>query len=67
MSDREKALEVLREKSLQCKAERRLRSARAPIEEKIERLIQLQKLANEVRRAAGRPLKRVWGHAETEG
>lgn len=67
MSDREKSLEVLREKSLRCKAERRLWSAREPIEKKIERLIQLQKMANEVRRAAGRPLRRVWGDAEVDG
>ncbi len=67
MSDREKSLEVLRENSLQRKAERRLWSAREPIERKIERLIQLQKMANEVRRAAGRPVRRVWGNAEGEG
>jgi hypothetical protein len=67
MSDREKSLEVLREKSLQCKAERRLGLAREPIEKKIERLIQLQKMANEVRQAAGRPVRRVWGNAEVEG
>ena len=66
MSDREKSLEVLREKSLQCKAERRLWLAREPIEKKIERLIQLQKIANEVRQAAGRPVRRVWGNAEPE-
>ena len=61
MDDREKSLEVLTEKSLQCKAERRYLLAREPIEKKIERLIQLQKMANEVRQAAGRPVRRVWG------
>lgn len=61
MSDREEALEVLIKKSLQCKAERRVLLAREPIEKKIERLIQLQKMANEVRQAAGRPVRRVWG------
>ena len=61
MSDREEALEVLIKKSLQCKAEGRVLLAREPIEKKIERLIQLQKMANEVRQAAGRPVRRVWG------
>jgi len=61
MDDREKSLEVLTEKSLQCKTERRYLLAREPIEKKIERLIQLQKMANEVRQAAGRPVRRVWG------
>lgn len=67
MSDREKELEILRERSLQCKAERRRSLAREPIEKKVDRLIQLQKLANEVRLAAGRPLKRVWDNGETAG
>lgn len=61
MSGREKSLEILTKKSLQGKTERRLLLAREPIEKKIERLIQLQKMANEVRQAAGRPVRRVWG------
>ena len=38
----------------------RREAARLPIEEKLRILVELQKRANEVRRAAGRPEMFVW-------
>ena len=44
----------------QGKARSRKIAAALPIEEKLRRLVAMQKRANEIRAAAGRPLMRVW-------
>lgn len=38
----------------------RLAAAALPIEEKLRRLVAMQRRANEVRRSVGRPTMRVW-------
>ena len=47
-------------RALKAKDELRTELAALPIEEKIRILIRMQKRANEIRKATGRPLKRVW-------
>lgn len=42
------------------KRQRRLDLARLPIEKKLETLLDLQRMANDARRAAGRPLQAEW-------
>lgn len=44
----------------QAKARSRKLAAAFPIEEKLQRLVAMQKRANEIRAASARPLMRVW-------
>jgi hypothetical protein len=43
-----------------AKQRRRRELARLPIEEKIRMLVEMQKVANDIRAATGRPNRRVW-------
>ena len=52
---REIAEEIFRRKRVACRA-----AAQLPIEEKLRILVEMQKRANEVRRATGRPEMFVW-------
>ena len=48
------------EKIFDGKTRSRKAAAALPIEEKLRRLVVMQRRANEIRRHAGRPLMRVW-------
>jgi len=50
----------LLQKALREKALWRLERARLPMAEKVRALIRMQTMANEIRLAAGRPLRTVW-------
>jgi len=43
-----------------AKVRSRKLAATLPIEEKLRRLVAMQQRANEIRKNAGRPLRRVW-------
>jgi len=58
--DRYARLRELAEEAFRQKAQRRKELAALPIEEKVRILVELQKRANEVRRATGRPEMYVW-------
>jgi len=53
-------LRDIAEEIFRRKSNARREAARLPIEEKLRILVQLQKRANEVRRATGRPEMFVW-------
>jgi hypothetical protein len=44
----------------QGKARGRKEAAALPIEEKLRRLVEMQRRANQIRRGVARPLMRVW-------
>jgi hypothetical protein len=44
----------------QDKARSRKAAAALPIEEKLRRLVEMQRRANQIRRGVARPLMRVW-------
>lgn len=47
-------------RALEAKARRRKDLSRRPIEEKVRMVARLQRAANEIRRATGRPLRPEW-------
>jgi hypothetical protein len=58
MSD--ETMRALTEKAFEAKRLRRTKLARLPIERKLEILLDLQRIVNEIARAAGRPTKPEW-------
>ena len=51
---------MVAEKIFQAKARNRKLAAALPIEEKLRRLVAMQRRANEIRQSTSRPPMRVW-------